>query len=243
MVFACAGYNKIVVIFRVSSEICSMITSKIQILSAEANELIQLGIRFKLEQMDLFRFTLHTVSNGKDAIDFMRANEVNVFLLDLYIEECDGFSVLTIMKNLKLTVPIIIVSSTDKIAEIRQTINLGAKAFVHKNQDSNLLGQAILSVLSGEKFFSEQTIQTLEIFGSKKVKKSKKQSQFNEKDLLILTYLLNGLTSKEIAHFLFLSPRTIEAHRSKLMRKTETKSMLELAKYVAKNKVKLIGKV
>jgi DNA-binding NarL/FixJ family response regulator len=42
---------------------------------------------------------------------------------------------------------------------------------------------------------------------------------------------------------LFLSPRTVEAHRSKLMRKTETKSMLELAKYVTKNKVKLIGKV
>ena len=38
-----------------------MITSKIQILSAEANELIQLGIRFKLEQMDLFRFYIAEV--------------------------------------------------------------------------------------------------------------------------------------------------------------------------------------
>ena len=220
-----------------------MISTKIQILSAEANELIQLGIRFKLEQLDLFRFALHTVSNGQDAIDFMRANEVNVFLLDLYIEECDGFSVLTIMKNLNLTVPTIIVSSTDKIAVIRQTINLGAKAFVHKSQDSNLLGEAILSVISGEKFFSDKTRQTLEIIGAKKVKKTRKKVQFSEKDLLILSYLLNGLTSKEIAHYLFLSPRTIESHRSKLMRKTETKSMLELAKYVAKNKVKLIGKV
>ena len=220
-----------------------MISKKIDILTAEANELIQLGIRFKLEQLDLFRFTFHTVSNGQDAIDFMRANEVNVFLLDLYIEECDGFSVLTIMKNLNLTVPTIIVSSTDKIAVIRQTINLGAKAFVHKNQDSNLLGEAILSVISGEKFFSEKTRQTLDVIGSEKIKRTRKKAQFSEKDLLILSYLLNGLTSKEIAHFLFLSPRTIEANRSKLMRKTETKSMLELAKYVTKNKVKLIGKV
>lgn len=228
--------------FNVTTEICAMITTKIQILSAEDNELVQLGIRFKLEQLDLFSFNLHTVSNGHDAIDFMRNNEVDVFLLDLYIDVCDGFSVLTIMKNLNLKVPTIIVSSTDRISVIRQTINLGAKAFVHKNQDAHLLGEAIVSVCAGELFYSEKTRQTLEILGTTKVK-TRRKVQFSEKDLLILSYLLNGLTSKEIAHYLFLSPRTVEAHRSKLMRKTETKSMLELAKYVTKNKVKLIGKV
>jgi DNA-binding NarL/FixJ family response regulator len=173
----------------------------------------------------------------------MRKNEVDVFLLDVYIDVCDGFSVLTIMKNLHLKVPTIIVSATDRISVIRQTINLGAKAFVHKNQDAHLLGEAIVSVFAGELFYSEKTLQTLEIVRASKAKQTRRKIQFSEKDLLILSYLLNGLTSKEIAHYLFLSPRTVEAHRSKLMRKTETKSMLELAKYVTKNKVKLIGKV
>lgn len=220
-----------------------MINTKIQILSAEDNELVQLGIRFKLELLDLFQFNLHTVSNGQDAITYMRENTVDVFLLDIYIGMCDGFSVLTIMKNLNLQVPTIIVSATDSISVIRQTINLGAKAFVHKNQDANLLGEAIISVYAGEKFYSEKTKQSLDIVGAKKDRKSSKKVTFSEKDLLILSYLLNGLTSKEIAHYLFLSPRTIESHRSKLMRKTGTKSMLELAKFVTKHKLKLIGKV
>ena len=231
------------VIFSVTPQICIMINTKIQILSAEDNELVQLGIRFKLELLDLFEFNLHTVSNGQDAIAYMRENKVDIFLLDIYIDQCDGFSVLTIMKNLNLQVPTIIVSATDSISVIRQTINLGAKAFVHKNQDSNLLGEAIVSVYAGEKYYSEKTKQSLDIVGAKKQRKSNKKVTFSEKDLLILSYLLNGLTSKEIAHYLFLSPRTIEAHRSKLMRKTGTKSMLELAKFVTKNKVKLIGKV
>lgn len=230
------------VIYNVTADICAMITKKIQILSAEDNEFVQLGIQFKLEQLDLFTFNLHMVSNGDDAIDFMRKHDVDVFLLDVYINVCDGFSVLTIMKNLNLKVPTIIVSSTDRISVIRQTINLGAKAFVHKNQDAHLLGEAIISVYAGELFYSDKTRQILEIVSTSRVK-SKRKVQFSEKDLLILSYLLNGLTSKEIAHYLFLSPRTVEAHRSKLMRKTETKSMLELAKYVTKHKVKLIGKV
>lgn len=213
----------------------------IKILLVEDDELSRLGIQFKLEQLDIFEFRLYTAVNGKEAIEFLLTTQVDVILLDLYMEDCDGFSTLVMLKNLKIITPTIIVSSTESILEIKHTIKLGAKAFVHKSQDINFLGDAILSVLEGSEFYSIMTQKTLEVYNQKR--STRQKIQFNEKELLILSYLLDGYTSKEIAMFLYLSPRTVEGLRSKIMRKTETKSILELAKYVTSNNLKLIGKV
>ncbi len=231
------------VIYSDCCEFCGMNKGIIKILLVEDDELVRLGIQFKLEQLDIFDFRLFTSENGKEAIDFLSSNNVDVILLDLYMDVCDGFSTLMMLNNLKITTPVIIVSSTESIIEIKQTIKLGARAFVHKSQDINSLGEAILSVLEGSEFYSIMTQKTLEAFNQKRNKYQKHKIQFSEKELLILSYLLDGYTSKEIAIYLYLSPRTVEGLRSKIMRKTETKSILELAKYVTSNNLKLIGKV
>ena len=214
----------------------------LKILVAEDDDLAQLGIKYILEILDLFEFSIFSAMNGSDAIDHMKNNPVDVLLLDLYMDDYDGFTVLSVMKNLQLNIPTVIFSATEDVRIIRQALNLGAKAFVSKNSENEYLGNAILSVVKGQEYLTESTRKTLQINKIRKNDNNSNKLLFKEKELIILKLLMDGMTSKEIASYLFLSPRTVEGHRAKLMRKTETKSMLELAKYVTTNNLKLIGK-
>ena len=214
----------------------------IRILLANNDDLACLGIEYILEILDLFRFETTKVSNGKQAINFMRKNPVDVVLMDLVMDECDGFTLLNMMKNLQLTVPTVIFSENDDVRVVRQVMNLGAKAFVSKNADNEFLGDAILSAIDGKEFISERAKKNLQLNKIRKKSSENNKLLFKEKELIILKLLMDGMTSKEIANYLFLSPRTVEGHRAKLMRKTQTKSMLELAKYVTQNNLELIGK-
>ena len=213
----------------------------IRILLANNDDLACLGIEYILEILDLFRFETTKVSNGKQAINFMRKNPVDVVLMDLVMDECDGFTLLNMMKNLQLTVPTVIFSENDDVRVVRQVMNLGAKAFVSKNADNEFLGDAILSAIDGKEFISERAKKNLQLNKIRKKSSENNKLLFKEKELIILKLLMDGMTSKEIANYLFLSPRTVEGHRAKLMRKTQTKSMLELAKYVTQNNLELIG--
>jgi DNA-binding NarL/FixJ family response regulator len=213
----------------------------IEILIAEDEELVRLGIAAKLEQLDLFDFNLNFVTNGEDAILFMRKNIVDILLLDIRMDKCDGFTTLSIMRNLQIEVPVVVISATNNISEIKTVFKLGAKAFIQKNRDNDKIGFAILSVLNGDEFQSSSLKE--QIFVPPKRVISTEREIFTEKEMLILSHLLNGMTSKEIANYMYLSPRTVEGHRARLMRKAGTKSLLELAKFVNNNSIKLVGKV
>ncbi len=225
-------------------EICDMKSKYIEILLAEDEELVCLGLQIQLELLDMFDFSMHCVNNGEDAIEFLKNQKVDVVILDLHLEKCDGFSTLAMMKNLNFNIPTVVMSNTTEPIEIQQVFKLGAKAFIEKKQDHYQLGNAILKVCEGEEFYSNMAKLNLESFGLKKKEQlSKAQTYFSGRELLILSYLLEGYTSKEIASYLYLSPRTVEGLRSRIMKKTATKSILELAKYVSMNNVKLLGKV
>lgn len=213
----------------------------IKILLADKDELACLGIEYIFEILGMFECQLTNVSNGNDVIDHIKRNRVDVLLMDLDMDGCDGFVVINILKNMRLNVPIVVFSAINDVRTIRQVINLGAKAFVSKNADNEFLGEAILTVLKGEEFISKTAKNRLEMHKMKRKENLNEKIFFKEKELIILKLLMDGLTSKEIANYLYLSPRTVEGHRAKLMRKTKTKSMFELAKYVANNNLKLIG--
>ena len=217
----------------------------INILLADNDELACLGIESILEILGMFKYTLTKVSDGYEAIDFMKSNPVDVLLMDVHLDGCDGFALLNMMKNLQMRIPTVVFSENEDVRVIRQVLNLGAKAFVSKNADNEFLGNAILSVYEGQEFISETAKNNLDNYMLRKRNSMNRKDKllFKEKELIILKLLMDGMTSKEIANCLFLSPRTVEGHRAKLMRKTQTKSMLELAKYVTQNNLKLIGKV
>ena len=91
---------------------------------------------------------------------------------------------------------------------------------------------AIDKVIKGGKFFSREVIETA-LNSYKQIKKEQKKTegiQLTARELEVLNQISDGLKSQEIADKLFISERTVEAHRGNIMKKLQAKNMAELIK-------------
>ena len=119
-------------------------------------------------------------------------------------------------------------------------INAGAMGFVLKTSGKKEFEKAIQTVMSGDSYFSNELLRQIIFNIETKQPNVVTQSEpikLTSREVEVLTQLCQGLTVNEIAAKLFLSPKTIEAHRSTLLKKTNTKNTLNLVLLAIKNKI------
>lgn len=108
---------------------------------------------------------------------------------------------------------------------IMQSIRGGAYGYLLKNTDEEELLLAIDTVLKGNKYFNQDISQRMINIMSLEGVSPKKLSP---KEMEILKLIADGQTTKEIAHKLFISTRTVETHRNNMMKKLDVKNTPEL---------------
>ncbi|MCG8701500.1 MAG: response regulator transcription factor, partial [Bacteroidales bacterium] len=120
-------------------------------------------------------------------------------------------------------------------------VTAGAKGFVLKQSPSNELEIAIREVHNGEDYFSPKLLRTVivEMQGIEEeiIKEKKELLKLTDREIQILQHLCAGLNNKEIAEKMFVSLRTIEATKSRLMQKTLTRNNAGLIIWAIKNKI------
>ena len=91
------------------------------------------------------------------------------------------------------------------------------------------LEQAIQEVLGGGNFFSQEILKKMAIRLNRK--NSDRNNELSEREFVILVNICNGMTNNEIADKLFISPKTVEVHKSNIFRKTDVKNSAQLVIY------------
>jgi len=118
-------------------------------------------------------------------------------------------------------------------------IDAGAKGFILKTAGKEELESAIRKIINGGSYFSQDLL--LNIINDLKVptQKSKLEQSLDltDREKEIMQLMCKGLSSNEIAEKIFLSSKTIEGYRTKLLLKTETKNTLGLVLFAIKNKL------
>jgi DNA-binding NarL/FixJ family response regulator len=99
-----------------------------------------------------------------------------------------------------------------------QMIEAGVKGIILKQSGRYELEQAIHEVLDGGNFFAQEIIKKMAIRLNRKI--TNKYETLSERELEVLVKICNGLTNNEIAEQLFISPKTVEVHKSNIFRKT-----------------------
>ncbi len=184
-----------------------------------------------------------TTNNGNVCLERLASmstdNFPEVILMDIQMKPMDGFE---LVKRLKAEYPdlhIIILSSHYKSAIFGHMIKLAISAFIPKNANIDLLVEAIESVHRSGVFFTKKDHEMLAAFVKNKSSKRYFESseKLSEREIDVLKLICSEYTNQEIAEKLFLSKRTVEGHRQRIMEKIGTKNTAGLVIYALLNEV------
>lgn len=202
----------------------------IRIALADDHKLFAKGLEGLIEEHEGFLVT-GLFPNGKELLEFLEKEEVDLVLTDLNMPIVDGFGVLRHSKKHFPNLKVIVLSMYDEEKIFKECLQLGADAFILKDADPDELIFTIIEVYEGRyvKNFSrviQQADQTpfFDAF-REKYRLSRREAQ-------ILKMISDGMLNKNIAEKLCLSIQTIETHRKNIHQKLQVTSRIDLIKKV-----------
>jgi DNA-binding NarL/FixJ family response regulator len=176
--------------------------------------------------------------NGRQALKLAQELKPDLVLLDLSLPDVSGVKLIEDLRQLVPDTLILVVSMHGRIAYLTSTFKAGARGYVVKGSAAPKLLQAIDVVARGEYFLdssvSGELVQRLATEnGQAPSVTSREYAALTRREQEVFRLLAEGLSPKDIGARLFISPKTVENHRSNLMAKLNLHSTMELLRYAA----------
>ena len=205
-------------------------TKKIRIIIADDHLLIA-ETWASLINMDPNFEVVKVYDNTKTLIDEITEVKPDVAILDININPFSGIEATKMIKKLAPGTRIIGVSMHNQPSFAKKMMRNGDIGYVTKNSSKQEMYDAIKSVMEGQKYICAEIQKN--ITNQMLVDEDdNKLSTLTEREIEIIKLIKNGMTNKEIAEQLFLSPRTVETHRARILKKLDLKNSLSLIKYI-----------
>jgi DNA-binding NarL/FixJ family response regulator len=160
----------------------------------------------------------------------------DVILADLSFDRSNGFSFIKKVKSMNKQLKVIALTMHKEEFYILNAVEAGVDGYLHKDITEAELVKGIRKVMSGESYYSEFISKVLINNIYKKTKRSS-QPFLTAREREVVNYLVNGLSTKEIASKLDVSPRTIDAHRYNILAKFNLQNTTELIRRVTEQKI------
>jgi DNA-binding NarL/FixJ family response regulator len=177
--------------------------------------------------------------NGQIFLDLLAVISPDLVLMDLEMPVMGGLEATKKALLLKPDLKIIALTMLSERDYYTDMIRAGAMGFVLKTSGKQVLENAIKTVIGGESYFSEELLYRIASKSGQTKPDIRGHSRmsvpFTDKEREVLHCLCTGLSANEIACKLCKSLKTIEAHRAKLLQKTDTKNTINLVLYSIRN--------
>lgn len=174
------------------------------------------SLSFMLNQ---FGYHITAFNNGYDFLDRVPLDKAACVILDSRMPEVSGQEIQQKLLEIDSPLGIIFLTGHGDMPMAVDAFRKGACDFFQKPVSGKALSHAIDKAM----LYSHRTFETQSL--------KQKLSTLSQREQEILNLLTKGMTNKQISEALFLSLRTIEVHRAKVMKKLEVHNMAELAKY------------
>jgi DNA-binding NarL/FixJ family response regulator len=208
------------------------------IVLADDHQIVRQGLQAILKTEAAFR-VVGEAANGLDTVRLIARLQPDILLLDLMLPSLNGFEVIRQVGQRSPRTRVMVLSMHANEGYVQEALHAGARAYLLKESGAEELVRAIREVLAGGRFLSPPlSEQALRAYGERTrpaVFDPYETLTPREREVLDLT--VEGYTSNRISKKLFISPRTVETHRTNLMRKLGLRNQKELIRYaVARNK-------
>jgi len=205
-----------------------------QILLVDDHALIREGIALVMQQLG-DDVSISEAENGKSALEIAESStDLDLVLLDLNLPDNSDFSLLQQLRQTLPTTPIAMLSAEEDAALIQEALQIGANGFIPKSSSSQVMIQAVQLILAGGLYLPPQimlnmkdsapsTAESNSNSGQPESQPAKGNTedtdlQFTQRQTEVLMLLDQGLSNKEIARKLDMSPSTVKVHVAAILR-------------------------
>ena len=203
-----------------------------RILIIEDHTLLRAGLRALLTQGDEFE-VVGEFDNGRDAVRAFGALAPDLILIDLSMPGMNGIEAITEIKKRDPAVRILVLTIHRGEEYIQESLRAGANGYVLKDASQDELRVAIRSVLGGKTYLSPDVSASVVTgyLGKGTERANTPWSALTHREREVLKLVAEGHSNRSIAQFLSLSVKTVEKHRSNVMRKLDLHNAAMLTAY------------
>ena len=209
----------------------------IKLIIADDHEIFRDGFKLMLSKFPEIKL-VGEAANGRELLELIEKENPDVVLTDIKMPVMDGIEATKKIAELYPDKGIIGLSMYDDDELIIEMLEAGAKGYLIKNAGKDQIIEAIKTVYNDEPYYCKTTSHKLTQMIAKSrfnpYKKSEK-AEFSEREKEIIAGICDEMTNKEIGDKLFISVRTVEGHRLKILEKMNVKNTVGLVVYAIKN--------
>ena len=209
----------------------------IRILLADDHTVVRQGIKSIIEQAGDWIQVVAEARTGLEALQLARTSAIDVFVLDLEMPEYDGIETAQRLRQEHGQVKVVFLSVYDEKILVERAVRAGARAYLLKDSAGPDIVRAIEEVFRGNYYFSPRIAGYLAeelLRAEDETAVEALHTQLTDRQVEILKRICNGMTEKEIAYHLNISPNTVHAHVNNIMRKLSIHHTAGLVKYAIK---------
>ena len=206
---------------------------KIRILIIDDHQLILDGLKALIKDVPDFVFA-GEANSGNVALELARSVQFDIVLMDIEMDGINGIETTHLLLQEHPTAKIIALTMYNEKGMINKALEAGASGYLLKNVNKEELVEAIKKIVSGEKYFSNEVVATLLEKISTKIIIGKEVSdpdKLTKREIEVLKLIVQGLSNREAGEKLFISPRTVDTHRTNMMEKLQIKNIAGLIRY------------
>ena len=205
----------------------------IRIAIIDDHAMVRAGLRqFFSDQSDFS--VVAEASNGRAALEIVRAGEVDVILLDISMPDQSGVDALAAIRARAPDLPVLILSGFPEEHYATTLLRQGASGYLNKDCDPQDIVAAIRTVHRGRKYISPEVAERL-ADGLTKGGDGPPHEQLSERELQVFLRLAKGETIGHLAQGMSLSVKTVSTYRTRIMEKMRLESNSDLTYYALKN--------
>lgn len=206
------------------------------IIIVDDHSLFREGIKLLIEH-EGFGKVIAEAENGQVFLNLLETHQPDLVIMDIEMPVMNGLEAIREALKIRPDLKFLVLTMLNEKANYFDMINAGALGFVLKTSGKNIFEKAINTLMSGESYFSNEVLRQIILNTNTHELTIEKLTDLTDREQEVLHHLCIGLTVTEIASILFLSTKTIEVHRSNLLKKTKSKNTINLILFAIKNKL------
>jgi DNA-binding NarL/FixJ family response regulator len=174
--------------------------------------------------------------NAEQALEAIAKTKPDLVLVDISLPGKSGLELIKDIRALHEHLPVLVISMHDESLYVERVLRAGARGYVPKHSGAVKIVEAIHAVLNGRIYVSEEMSAHLleQLCGRSSPQMRSPVEQLSDREFEVFELIGQGLSAHDIAQRLFLSAKTVDAHRANIKEKLKIKTTAELIAYAAR---------